>query len=90
MAQIIFHNAIYPDAKFYQGTTRCLELNNQTLTPNRKKNIMPNLTEEEKREFIREIAEILDNHAAELTAAGFDPAVKQPATAGSESQPYLR
>lgn len=35
---------------------------------------MANLTEEEKREFIREIVEILDNHAAELTAAGFDPA----------------
>ena len=35
---------------------------------------MPNLTEEEKREFPREIIEILDNHSAELTAAGFDPA----------------
>ena len=34
---------------------------------------MPNLTEEEKREFPREIIEIMDNHAAELTAAGFDP-----------------
>jgi hypothetical protein len=31
---------------------------------------MPNLTEEEKREFPREIIEILDNHSAE-----FDPAV---------------
>ena len=30
---------------------------------------MPNLTEEEQREFPREIIEILDNHSAELTAA---------------------
>jgi len=34
---------------------------------------MPNLTEEEHREFPREIIEIMDNHSAELTAAGFDP-----------------
>ena len=35
---------------------------------------MPNLTEEEKREFPREIIEILDGNSAELTAVGFDPA----------------
>ena len=35
---------------------------------------MPNLTEEEQREFPREIIEILDSNSAELTAAGFDPA----------------
>jgi hypothetical protein len=35
---------------------------------------MPNLTEEEKREFPREIIEIMDSNSAELTAAGFDPA----------------
>ena len=40
---------------------------------------MPSMTEGERREFPREIIEILDNHAAELTAAGFDPAVKQAA-----------
>ena len=34
---------------------------------------MANLTEEEQREFPREIIEILGNHSAELTAAGFDP-----------------
>ena len=31
---------------------------------------MPNLTEEEKREFPREIIEIMDSNSAELTAAG--------------------
>ena len=35
---------------------------------------MPNLTEEEKREFPREIIEIMDNHSADLIAKGFDPA----------------
>ena len=35
---------------------------------------MANLTEEEKREFPREIIEIMDSNSAELTAAGFDPA----------------
>ena len=35
---------------------------------------MANLTEEEQREFPREIIEILDGNSAELTAAGFDPA----------------
>jgi len=38
---------------------------------------MPNLTEEEKREFPREIIEILDNHSAE-----FDPAALSRARLG--------
>jgi len=39
---------------------------------------MPNLTEEEKREFPREIIEIMDNHSAELTAAGIYPRFASP------------
>ena len=38
---------------------------------------MPGLTEEEQRESPRQIIEILDNNAAALTAAGFDPAARQ-------------
>ena len=36
-----------------------------------------NMSEEERRQFVRAMVEILDNHAADLTAAGFDPAAKQ-------------
>jgi hypothetical protein len=39
---------------------------------------MPNLTEEEKREFPREIIEIMDNHSADLTAAGIYPRFASP------------
>ena len=36
-----------------------------------------NMSEEERRQFVRAMVEILDNHAADLTAAGFDPANKK-------------
>ena len=36
-----------------------------------------NMSEEERRQFVREMIGILDNHAADLTAAGFDPANKK-------------
>ena len=36
-----------------------------------------NMSEEEQRQFVRAVVEILDNQAADLTAAGFDPANKK-------------
>ena len=35
---------------------------------------MPKMTEEARRQIARQVVEILDNHDAELLAAGYDPA----------------
>jgi hypothetical protein len=35
---------------------------------------MPRMTEEARRDFTRQVVEIMDNHGADLLAAGYDPA----------------